>query len=124
CALPISYGQEEKTTNNKEFEQDQEIDYDSYNRWSFEATVGQSKGIKPYQTGYYSSDPSKVFGRFQANSFGAGVRYMISPKFGVKASFNYDKFTNDEGSGSLDFETYQYRGNFEGVINAVRLFNI
>jgi OOP family OmpA-OmpF porin len=120
----VSYGQEEKKTNNKEFEQDQEIDYDSYNRWSFEVTVGQSKGIKPYQTGYYSSDPSKVFGRFQANSFGAGARYMISPKFGVKASFNYDKFTNDEGSGSLDFETYQYRGNFEGVINAVRLFNI
>jgi OOP family OmpA-OmpF porin len=120
----VSYGQEEKKTNNKEFEQDQEIDYDSYNRWSFEVTVGQSKGIKPYQTGYYSSDPSKVFGRFQANSFGAGARYMISPKFGVKASFNYDKFTNDEGSGSEDFETYQYRGNFEGVINAVRLFNI
>lgn len=60
----------------------------------------------------------------QVNSFGTGVRYMLSPKFGLKLGFNYDKFTNQEGSGSLDFETYQYRANFEGVINAIRLFNV
>jgi OOP family OmpA-OmpF porin len=49
---------------------------------------------------------------------------MLSPKFGFKLSFNYDKFTNQKGSGSLDFETTEIRGNFEGVINAIRLFNI
>jgi OOP family OmpA-OmpF porin len=124
----VSYGQEEKSTIKdkalKELDQDQEIVYDSYNRWSIELNAGQSKGIKPYQTGYYSSDPSKVFGAFQVNSFGVGVRYMVSPKFGFKLSGNYDKFTNQSGSGSLEFETYQYRGNLEGVINAVRLLNL
>lgn len=124
----VSFGQETKTTTKDkeliEVEPDQEIIYDTYNRWSIEATVGQAKGIKPFETGYYSSDPSKLFGGIQANSFGLGGRYMLSPKFGFKLSFNYDKFTNQKGSGSLDFETTEIRGNFEGVINAIRLFNI
>lgn len=125
----VSFGQETSTTVKKdkeliEVEPDQEIVYDSYNRWSIEATVGQAKGIKPFETGYYSSDPSKIFGGIQANSFGLGGRYMLSPKFGLKLSFNYDKFTNQKGSGSLDFETTQIRGNIEGVVNGVRLFNI
>lgn len=124
----VSYGQEEKTTKKnkatKELEQDQEIVYDAYNRWSVELTIGQAKGIKPYQNGYYSSNPGKVLGGIQFNSYGAAARYMISPKFGFKLGFNYDKFTNQKNSGSLDFETYQYRANLEGVVNAVRLFNI
>ncbi|HQA74117.1 MAG TPA: hypothetical protein PLM64_05675, partial [Flavobacterium sp.] len=62
----VSFGQETKTTTKDkeliEVEPDQEIIYDTYNRWSIEATVGQAKGIKPFETGYYSSDPSKLFG--------------------------------------------------------------
>ncbi len=115
------------TKKNKEFkevEQDQEIVYDAYNRWSIELAVGQAKGIRPYQDGYYSSNPGKLLGGIQANSFGLGARYMLSPKFGLKLSFNYDKFTDQNDSGSLDFETYQYRANFEGVVNAIRLFSL
>lgn len=97
---------------------------DSYNRWTIDVYAGQAKGIKPYADGYYSSDPSRSFGGFQVNSFGAAARYMLSPKFGLKLDLNYDKFTNQEGSGSLDFETYQYRAGFQGVVNAVRLFGL
>ena len=97
---------------------------DSYNRWSIEVAVGQAKGVKPYATGYYSNNPEKFLGRFQANSFGIGARYMISPKFGLKLDFSYDKFDNEDESGSLPFETYQYRMGFQGVVNAIRLFNI
>ncbi|WP_333876151.1 OmpA family protein [Flavobacterium sp.] len=97
---------------------------DSYNRWSIELAVGQAKGIKPYADGYFSNDPNKFLGRVQVNSFGIGARYMMSPKFGLKLDFSYDKFNNQSGSGSLPFETYQYRMGFQGVINAIRLFNI
>ncbi|MFN3755104.1 OmpA family protein [Flavobacterium sp.] len=97
---------------------------DSYNRWTIDVYFGQAKGIKPYADGYYSSDPSRSFGGFQANSFGAAARYMLSPKFGLKLDLNYDKFTNQSGSGSLEFETYQYRVGFQGVVNAVRLFGL
>mgnify|MGYP006181518073 CR=1 FL=1 len=33
---------------------------DEYNKWSFEFNLGQSKGIKPYSTGYFGSDPNKT----------------------------------------------------------------
>jgi OOP family OmpA-OmpF porin len=97
---------------------------DSYNKWSIEVSVGQGKGVKPYANGYYSSNPEKFFGRLQANSFGIAGRYMISPKFGVKADLNYEEFNNQKGSGSLDFKMVQYRLGFQGVVNAIRLFNI
>lgn len=97
---------------------------DSYNRWSIELTVGQGKGVKPYADGYYSSNPEKFFGRIQANSFGIGARYMVSPKFGVKLDVNYDKFNNEDGSGSGEFEMRQYRLGLQGVVNAIRLFGI
>ena len=100
------------------------VKVDSYNRWSIELAVGQAKGLKPYEDGYYSSNPGKLFGGIQANSFSIAARYMLSPKFGVKLGFAYDKFTDQSGSGSLPFETYQYRTDFQGVINAIRLFSI
>ena len=100
------------------------VHVDSYNRWSIELSAGQAKGIKPYEDGYYSSSPGKFLGGIQANSFEIAARYMLSPKFGVKLGFAYDKFTNQSGSGSRPFETYQYRTDFQGVINAIRLFNI
>ena len=100
------------------------LQIDSYNKWSFEVSVGQAKGVKPYADGYYSSNPEKFFGRIQANSFGIGARYMVSPKFGVKVDLNYDKLNHENGSGSLPFKMVVYRIGFQGVINAVRLFSI
>ncbi len=100
------------------------VQIDSYNRWSIELSAGQAKGVKPYADGYYSSNPANLFGGIQANSFGIAARYMLSPKFGLKLGLVYDRFTNQKGSGSLDFKTYQYRADFQGVINAIRLFGI
>lgn len=97
---------------------------DSYNKWSIEVSVGQGKGVRPYKDGYFSSNPDKFFGRIQANSFGIAGRYMISPTFGVKADLNYEEFNNQSGSGSLEFKMVQYRFGFQGVINAIRLFNL
>jgi OmpA-OmpF porin, OOP family len=95
-----------------------------FNRWSIELATGQSKGVKPYAEGYYSTNPEKVFGGIQINSFDAGVRYMMSPRFGFKLNFGFDKLENQKNSGSLPFELQQYKASFQGVINAMRLFKM
>jgi OOP family OmpA-OmpF porin len=97
---------------------------DSFNKWSIELSVGQSKGIKPYADGYYASNPNKFLGRLQANSFGIAGRYMLSPKFGFKVDFAYDKLNNDKDTESLPFEMQQFRLGIQGVVNATRLFGI
>lgn len=92
-----------------------------FNRWTIEANAGQSVGLNPYTEGYSSSEPGKVF-NFDFNNFGLGARYMISPKFGIKADLNYDLFKNAEDSKK--FEVEQYRVGLQGVINASRLLGI
>lgn len=96
---------------------------DEYNKWSFEFNLGQSKGIKPYSPGYFGSDPTKSFGSVTLNHYSGGVRYMFSPKFGLKADLAFDRLENlsDE---SLDFEMQHIRFGVQGVVNAARLFDI
>jgi OOP family OmpA-OmpF porin len=95
---------------------------DSYNRWTIEAGAGQSKGIKPYANGYYSSNPNKHFA-LDVNHFHVGARYMASPTFGIRGSFSYDNLSNLSGSESLPFEMQLLSFRAEGVVNAVRLLN-
>jgi OOP family OmpA-OmpF porin len=122
----LTYAQNDSSKKDKELkeiEPDQEIVYDSYNKWSIELEAGQSKGTKPYAVGYYYSNPNKHFA-FEFNHFAIGGRYMISPTFGVRAKFAYDNLSNLSGSESLPFEMEQIQASFEGVVNTVRLFNI
>lgn len=96
---------------------------DSINRWTIEMLVGQAKGLSPYADGYYSSNPNKLFGTVKINSFDLGVRYMFSPKYGLKLDVGYEKFKNITNT-SFPFETYQYRVDIQGVANAKRLFGM
>jgi OmpA-OmpF porin, OOP family len=93
-----------------------------YNRWTIEVNAGQSKGLNPFSTGYSSSEPGKIIGKFSLNNFGIGARYMLSPKFGIKTDINMDKFKNAESSKK--FEVLQFRLGIQGVINAARLLGI
>jgi OmpA-OmpF porin, OOP family len=96
-------------------------DPNNFNRWTVEVNAGQSKGIKPFASGYYYSDPTRHV-TFDINHFSVGARYMVSPRFGVKLDVAYDLLSNQSGSGSLPFEVQQIRAGFQGVVNAVRLF--
>lgn len=100
-----------------------EIPEDEYNKWSIELSAGQSKGIKPYSDGYFASNADKVLGSFTVNHYNLGVRYMFSPKFGLKLDGAFDNLKNlsDE---SEDFEMRQIRIGIQGVVNAARLFDI
>jgi len=119
--LAVGNAQEE-TQNDSLKDKIQDSSLDSYNKWTIEFNVGQSKGIKPYSPGYFYSNPNKHID-IEVNHFSLGARYMISPKFGVKLDFAYDNLANRDGSGSLPFEMQQYRVGFQGVVNAVRLFS-
>ena len=97
---------------------------DEYNRWTIELNTGQSKGIKPYETNYYSSQIHDVGGKISLNNFAIGARYMVSPKFGFKGNLSYDDLKNSKGNGSKDFEMIQKSLTLQAVINGSRLFNI
>lgn len=94
-----------------------------YNKWSVEFNVGTNKGIKPFSTGYFSSNENKFFNMSKINHFDIGVRRMLSIKFGLKVDFASDNFSNQNGSGSLPFETQQYRIGLQGVMNLARVLS-
>lgn len=92
-----------------------------FNRWSVEANVGQNKAVRPYSDGYYSSDPSNYFNFSGVDHYDLGVRYMFSNLFGLKIDGAYDLIESQSGSGSLPFETKQYRLGLQGVANLGRI---
>ncbi|WP_296147445.1 OmpA family protein [uncultured Flavobacterium sp.] len=92
-----------------------------FNRWSIEANVGQNKAVRPYSDGYYSSDPSNYFNFSGVDHYDLGVRYMFSNLFGLKIDGAYDLIESQSGSGSLPFETKQYRLGLQGVANLGRI---
>ena len=129
CISFSSFAQKDSKKNKEDLElisveTNNEIVGDIYNRWSLEFDLGQSRGGRPYSEGYFGSDPSKFLGGFQINHYGLGVRYMLNPKFGIKSHFSYDDIKNLSGSESEPFKLQNLQFTFEGVINAIRLFDI
>ena len=118
-----SFAQDDKKKDDKDAS-DAVIEHNTYNKWTIEAVAGMTKGTKPYSSGYYSSNPDKVLGSFDFNSFGLGVRYMFSPKFGLKLDGSFETFENNKDTDSKPFKTQQLRFGIQGVVNAARLFNI
>ncbi|WP_264521457.1 OmpA family protein [Flavobacterium sp. N1994] len=105
-------------------EPDKELVGETFNRWSVEADFGQAKGSKPYTDGYYANNPGKFFGGIDINHVGFGARYMFSPKFGVKANFNFDNLQKQGDSGSPAFQMEHIQFSGEGVTNLIRIFDI
>ena len=129
CISLSTYSQKDEKDNDKNLdltsvETDNETVGDTYNQWSLEFDLGQSRGGRPYSKDYFGSDPSKFLGGFQLNHIGLGVRYMLSPKFGIKSHFSYDDIKKLPGSESKDFKLQHLRFSFEGVVNAMRLFDL
>ena len=129
CVTLTSNAQKSNKKNKKDLElisvnPDKELSKEYFNRWSVEADFGQAKGSKPYTEGYYASLPSKFFGGLAINHVGVGARYMFSPKFGVKANFNFDNLQEQNNSGSLPFQMQHIQFSGEGVANLIRMFDI
>lgn len=86
----------------------------NFNKWSIEFGAGVNKPQKPFSENYFTSTPSPWVGDF-------GVRYMFNNKFGLKADFGYNSFTNK--SNSLDFDSKYYRVDLQAVANLGRIMN-
>ena len=85
-----------------------------FNQWSIELSGGFNKPQRPMTAGYYTTVVSPYTLDF-------GVRYMFNNKFGLKADFGYNSFTEEEGS--KPFETKYYRADLQGVANLGRIMN-
>ena len=103
--------------------QEKETSVDDFNKWSLEFNLGTNIPIKPFTTGYYSSNPKKSFNFPTVNHFDFGTRYMLSNLFGAKLDLGYDKITNEKGSKSLDFEAKKYSLGVQAVVNLGSIMN-
>jgi len=85
-------------------------------RWRLEIGTGESRGIRPFSEGYYSSNSQKVLGVIDLNSVTIGATYNYSELLGFKLDFAFDRF-KDKDKKSLPFEVSQFRMGLQGVFN-------
>lgn len=88
---------------------------------TFEAMAGFADANYPYGYGFSAGDKKNVVSHFTINNFDLGARYMITPKFGLRANFGYSKFSDN--NNSLPYETSQLTFALQGVINAARILD-
>ena len=85
-----------------------------YNKWSIDLNGGFAKPARVLSSGYTAET-------FKNLHLDGGVRYSLNNKFGIKASFGYDKL--DNWTNDADLNTNHYRTSLEGVVNVGRLLN-
>jgi len=91
------------------------------NKWSFEFGLGSNKAVRPFGTGYNSSE-KEFFSLQNLNHFDFGFRYMLNSKFGIKSDIAFDEIINKLDNGSLPFRSLQYRIGFQGVVDLGKVF--
>ncbi len=91
------------------------------NKWSFEINFGSNRAVRPFGTGYNSSEKDFLSSP-SLNHFDFGFRYMLNSKFGVKADFGFDNIANKDGNGSLPFKSMQSRFGIQGVLDLGKVF--
>ena len=85
-----------------------------FNQWSVELAGGFNKPMRPMSAGVRTA----VVSPYVAD---LGVRYMFNNKFGLKADFGFNSFT--EGNDSKNFNTKYYRADIQAVANLGRIMN-
>lgn len=90
-------------------------------RWRIEILVGDSKGVRPYKEGYFSSNSQEFFGLSFLNSIDLGATYTYSRLVDFKSTLGFDKFSNKDPK-SLPFEVVQFRFTLQGQMDLNSLF--
>jgi OOP family OmpA-OmpF porin len=91
------------------------------NKWSLEINFGTNKAVRPFGSGYNSSEKD-FLGSPSLNHFDFGFRYMLNSKFGLKSDFGFDIVTNKDGNGSQPFKSMQSRIGFQAVFDLGKVF--
>ncbi len=93
------------------------------NRWSLDLSFGSSRGIRPYNEGYFSADNEKFLGELNLNSFNIGARYYLNKYVTFKSDLTFDRFT-PASNKSLDFDVAQFRWSIQTMFNINMLFGL
>jgi OmpA-OmpF porin, OOP family len=91
-------------------------------RWKINVAAGESRGIRPFTDGYYSSNSQKILGILDINSITIGADYTFSKLLGFKMDFAFDRIKNKDEK-SIAFEVAQFRTSIQGVINLNSILN-
>jgi outer membrane protein OmpA-like peptidoglycan-associated protein len=102
------------TTVSAQTEIEKTVTNNDYNKWSVELAGGFNKPMRPMSAGTRTA----VVSPYVAD---LGVRYMFNNKFGIKADFGYNSFT--EGDDSKSFDSKYYRADLQAVANLGRIMN-
>ncbi len=89
---------------------------EKYNKWSADVRFGMNKPVNSVSmtSGYETTSPLSPW------AAGAGVRYMMNNKVGLRLGINYNSFTNSDDSKKFDSRTIDV--NLQGVANLGRIF--
>lgn len=93
------------------------------NRWSVDFSFGSSRGIRPYNDGYFSTENDKFLGEVNLNSVNIGARYYINKYVTFKSDLAFDRFTPNNNK-SLDFDVAQFRWSIQTMFNINMLFGL
>lgn len=85
-------------------------------RWRIDVGTGESRGIRPYSDGSFSSNSQKILGVIDLNSVTIGATYNYSELLGFKLDFAFDRF-KEKDNKSIPFEVAQFRMGLQGVFN-------
>lgn len=93
------------------------------NRWSLDLSFGSSRGIRPYNDGYFSTENDKFLGELNLNSFNIGARYYLNKYVTFKSDITFDRFI-PANKKSIDFDVAQFRWSIQTMFNINMLFGI
>ncbi len=85
-------------------------------RWKLDIGFGESRGIRPYSEGNFSSNSQKILGVLDINSITLGATYTQSSLLAFKLDLAFDRFKNKDDK-SFSFEVAQYRTTLQAVFN-------
>jgi OOP family OmpA-OmpF porin len=93
------------------------------NRWSLDFSFGSSRGIRPYNDGYYSTVNDKFLGELSLNSVTIGARYYLNKYVTFKSDLAFDRFIPGSDR-SFDFDVAQFRWSIQTMLNINMLFGL
>lgn len=93
------------------------------NRWFVDLSLGSSRGIRPYNEGYFSTENDKFLGEVNLNSITIGARYYVNKFVTFKTDLSFDRFT-PHNKKSLDFDVAQFRWSLQTMFNINALFGL
>lgn len=85
-------------------------------RWRIEIGTGESRGLRPFSDGHFSSNSQKALGVIDINSFTVGATYTFSELLGFRLDFAFDRF-KEKDYKSAPFEVAQFRMSLQAVMN-------